>query len=368
VIAVMLKALPEVGHCICIDRAAPVADDLVANSRLHIIAPQVLEFTPREARQLIVRRLHYAASYLDLAAAQGRAADLATYAHQVAVTAAQALADDAAFDRNSYESAAGVEPPLVKISVLAAFRVEVDGRELELGAKAPIKSLDILRALAIAPTRSCALADLYEWFWPDADGDLAKAACDQALHRLRKLLGNAAQVTQRNGRVHLRGDNLCIDLDEWEVALQAGLRPLSEQQESERGMEDAFRSFPGPLVECDRSTPWMQSAAERVRGKFIELTARLARAYEGRGAHARARALYLRAIDMYPTCSRCYESLIRGSLAQGDVPRAIEDYRRYERMLRASGIQPAVAIQSAIKQAMHAPLRVESTHQAFALA
>jgi DNA-binding SARP family transcriptional activator len=371
VIEAMLRTLPRSVRCILVARAAPSQrfDDLVADGRLRIVAEDVLKFTPREARLLIVQRLRIAASMIDVSAAQGQAAGLAILARQLAATAAQALEGDDAADVKPRERAdRKAEPQLLKIDVLGSFRIELGGRTLDLGAKTPAKSLDILRALAIAPNRSCTLDDLYDWFWPDADGDQAKAACDQALHRIRKLFGDALCVTQRNGRVYLSAANLCVDLDLWETALRAALRPADDKDAAERAMERAFKTFPGPLVQCERATLWLQGAAERVRGKFIELATRLARAYEMRGAHARARSVYLRAIDMYPTCSRCYESLIRSALTQHEYACAFEDFRRYERMLRASGAQPAVAIQTAVKQAMNSQSSAQSIRQSFALA
>lgn len=245
--------------------------------------------------------------------------------------------------------------PLLMIHVLGEFRLDLNGCPLEFGVRTPIKSLDILRALAIAPNRHCAVENLYDWFWPDADGDQAKAACDQALHRLRRLLGDISLIVCRDGRVQLNATKIRVDLEEWEAELQRALRPVDRVPESVCAMERAFALFTGPLTASDRATLSVQNAAERVRGKFIELTNRLAQQHESLGNHARARAVYLRALDMYPTCGRCYESLIRGRLAQHDTVSAIEDYRRYERMLRATGHgQPSATIQALVNQAMAA--------------
>ena len=250
---------------------------------------------------------------------------------------------------------------MLKICVLGVFAMELDGRSLIVGAKTPTKALDIVRALAIARNRSCALEDLYEWLWPDAEGDLAKAACDQALHRLRKLLGKSVPLMQRDCRVQLPGAAVWIDIEQWESTVRSALQPADAAGNCESRMEGALAMFTGPLVQWGRSATWTQDAAERVRSKFIELTTRLAKLYESQGAHARARATYLRALEMYPTCSRCFELLIRNRLAQRDIACAIEDYRRYERMLRvaSSGELPA---QSLLREVMAA--RVRDAHRA----
>ncbi|MDH0866742.1 hypothetical protein [Mitsuaria sp. GD03876] len=95
-------------------------------------------------------------------------------------------------------------PWALRIRVLGGFAVERDGVPLEPGAKTPARSLDILRMLALARDHTCALVDLHDAFWPDADGDRAKAACEQALHRLRRLLGDAELVVQRGRQRALR--------------------------------------------------------------------------------------------------------------------------------------------------------------------
>ena len=94
-------------------------------------------------------------------------------------------------------------------------------------------------------------------------------------------------------------------------------------------MQRALTEFGGPLFHSERAAAWALPAIERVRSKFIELANRLARRFEGRGDHAGARAVYLRAIDMYPTSAVCYEGLIRNRIAMQDQAGAIEDYERF---------------------------------------
>jgi hypothetical protein len=69
-------------------------------------------------------------------------------------------------------------------------------------------------------------------------------------------------------------------------------------------MQKAFDEFAGSLLESEGAAAWALPAAERVRSKFLDLAERLARHEEARGDHAAARAVYLRAIDKYPTSAR----------------------------------------------------------------
>lgn len=237
----------------------------------------------------------------------------------------------------------------LRIGVLGEFRLEVGSSPLNPGAKAPTRSLDILRALAVARDHTCALDDLYEWLWPDAEGPQAKAACEQALHRLRKHLALPDVIVQREGKLSLAAEQVWIDLDEWERDLTVALRSAHNGGNAAGAMQSAFDAFGGPLFQNERAASWALPAIERVRSKFIDLATRLARAREAAREWAPARAVYLRALDMYPTSTRCFEGLIRNRLAQGDEAGAREDYERYVRILEATQAEaPSPAIRALV--------------------
>lgn len=235
-------------------------------------------------------------------------------------------------------------PWTLAVHVLGGFRLERDGVPLDPGPKPPTRSLDILQALALARDHSCRLEELQDWFWPDADGDRAKAACEQALHRLRRLLGRSDLVLQREGRLRLAPDRVWVDLDDWEDRLRQGLAEAGP--DSDRLILD----FPGPVQPRGGDAGWSLPAADRLRDRFLDLALHLGRRYEQQGDAGRARGLYLRALDLYPGSARIHEALIRGRLAQADTAGALDDYERYERMLRTvPGTAPSAAIHSLVK-------------------
>ena len=99
----------------------------------------------------------------------------------------------------------------------------------------------------------------------------------------------------------------------------------------------------------ERAASWWLPAAERVRSKYTELARRIGKQYESLGELAQARSIYLRAIDFYPTSELCYEALLRARLAQGDTAGAVEDYRRYERVLETTRqARPSPAIRALV--------------------
>ncbi|RWN62554.1 hypothetical protein [Mesorhizobium sp.] len=238
----------------------------------------------------------------------------------------------------------------LKVHVLGGFRLELDGNPLNLGAKPSTKALDILRVLAISKDNTCSLETVQDWLWPDLDGDQARAACEQALHRLRKLLGRTDLIVQREGKLRLASDKVWVDLADWDARLKsvttangeaAGLRPEAEA---------LFLAFPGPLFLHERASFWSLAAAEKVRRDLIDLGLRTGQRLETTGNVQEARSIYLRALDLYPDAGPVYKALIRERLSRGDVEGAVDDYARYERALRGAGeAAPAAEIRALVE-------------------
>ena len=235
----------------------------------------------------------------------------------------------------------------LKVHLLGEFRLDRDDAPVDFGPKPLTRSLDMVRALAVAKDHTCTVQQIYDWLWPDADGDRAKAACEQALHRLRRLLGRTDLIVQREGRLRLAPDKVWVDLDYWEAKLARVLS--SDPNQSTRDMERVVTEFPGPLLSNEPRASWLVPVSERVRRSFIELVLRLGKSFEEHGDPRKACEVYLRALDAYPTSERCYEALLRGRLAVGDAAGALEDYDRCERIL-ASTLQarPSPAIRALV--------------------
>jgi DNA-binding SARP family transcriptional activator len=247
-------------------------------------------------------------------------------------------------------------PWALRVHVLGEFRLELDGVPLDLGPKPSTRSLDIMRALAVAKDHSCASQQLYDWLWPDHDGDRAKAACEQALHRLRRLLGRADLVVQREGRVRFAADQVWVDLDHWEGAVAPDLRRQAADTIPDEALERALTEFPGPLLRNEPGPRWLTSAAERVHRSVVEIALLLGARLSRRGETSRACEVYLRALDAYPTSERCYDALLRARIAAGDTAGALEDYRRYARIVESTLIaKPSPAIRALVAPLLNLP-------------
>lgn len=188
--------------------------------------------------------------------------------------------------------------------------------------------------MAISQDQTCSLEALQDWLWPDLDGDQARAACGQALHRLRKLLGLPDLVIQREGKLRLAPDKVWVDLADWETRFKLA---LASNATAGPGLEQLFFQFPGPLLLHERSAAWFLPVAERTRRELIELALRIGMQCKARKDAEKARTVYLRVLDFYPDSVRIYKALIQGSIEQDDVAGAIEDYSSYERTLSVSG-------------------------------
>jgi LuxR family maltose regulon positive regulatory protein len=242
-------------------------------------------------------------------------------------------------------------PWSIKVRVLGDFRIEREGVAVELGAKAPTRALDILRMLAVSKDHACSLETLQDALWPDLDGDQAKAACEQALHRLRKLLGAGDLIAQREGRLRLATDRIWVDLANWEARLQQLSNAELSEAAARAQLERLFRDFTGPVQFRGLASTWAQPVAERVQNKFVELAIRLGKLSDGRSAQG----YYLRALEIFPHSARLSHALIQARLAQGDNAGAIDEYSRYERMLKASGEDdPSPAIRALVQPLLKA--------------
>jgi DNA-binding SARP family transcriptional activator len=197
------------------------------------------------------------------------------------------------------------------VHVLGQFRIDRDGAPLELGLKPPTRSLEIVRGLALSKNHVCSLQQLNDWLWPDADEDQAKAACDLALHRLRRLLGRTDVLVQRGGKLRLDPEKVWVDLDEWQTRLERVLISDAAATMTDAEMRAAVWEFPGPAALGDPPAPWAGGAEERLRSRFIEVALRLGRRFEAEGDLAQARETYLRALEAYPSSERCGEALRR---------------------------------------------------------
>jgi ATP/maltotriose-dependent transcriptional regulator MalT len=106
----------------------------------------------------------------------------------------------------------GSWPWAVRVRALGALEVEIGGTPMASSRKESRRLLELLGVLAAhgnTPVAQDAIADA---LWPDADGDAARNALDNALHRLRKTLGGDDRIVLRQGALALNPQRCWTDV------------------------------------------------------------------------------------------------------------------------------------------------------------
>jgi hypothetical protein len=114
----------------------------------------------------------------------------------------------------------------VRVRAFGGLTVEVHGAPMPSSRKESRRLLELLRLLAAHGTRPLALDRVADALWPDADGDAARNALDNALHRLRKALGGDDRVVLHRGALALNRERCWSDVDAVERRLD-GLSDLA---------------------------------------------------------------------------------------------------------------------------------------------
>ena len=137
-------------------------------------------------------------------------------------------------------------PWALRVHALGDWRVARADGPLPSGRKESRRLLELLHLLAAQGQTPIAQDALADALWPDSDGDAARNALDNALHRLRKWLGGDDRIVLRQGVLRLNPQRCWTDVCALEVALQR----MGEA--SVAGLPAALRTvcalYTGPLL------------------------------------------------------------------------------------------------------------------------
>lgn len=231
-------------------------------------------------------------------------------------------------------------PCAVRVFALGRFEILVDDVSLDYGRKSPKRPLALLKFL-IAHRGEASVEEAIDALWPDNEADAAANALDAALHRLRRLLGDAGRVALQDGQLRLDRGSIWVDAFDFEQALDAA---EDGGVDSQRLTTQALRRYRGHFLAADRAEPWSISARERLRSRFIRTTAAHGRTLEAAREFEAAATHYSRAIDIDDLIEASYQGLMRAQIALGQRGEGIASYQRMRQTLTAKlGLQPAVA-------------------------
>jgi DNA-binding SARP family transcriptional activator len=242
-------------------------------------------------------------------------------------------------------------PRPIKIYTLGRFSVLVDGKPLAFGGKAQKRPLDLLKALIALGARDVPEARLMEALWPETEGDLAKLSLNAAIHRLRKLLGADALVLQ-GGKLALDARFCWVDL--WSV--ERTLTALADARRVQPGADSwpycarLVTLYRGAFLEREVDAPWLLTARERLRSRFVRELQDAANALRESGQPERAIQCAEKALEAEPLAEELYRSLIRAQLAAQRPAEALSSFRRCQRMLVSHlGLEPTAETQALVQ-------------------
>ena len=110
-------------------------------------------------------------------------------------------------------------PWALKLQALGGWHVERSDGPLPVSRKESRRLQELLHLLVAQGDTAVAQDALADALWPDAEGDAARNALDNALHRLRKWLGGDDRIVVRQGALSLNRQRCWSDVAALELAL-----------------------------------------------------------------------------------------------------------------------------------------------------
>ncbi len=244
--------------------------------------------------------------------------------------------------------AASQWPWPVRIRSLGQFAVARDGEPEKPARKESRKPLDLLKLLLASGGKAVAVTHLCGALWPEAEGDAARNSFDNALHRLRKLLGGDRHVLLQSGGLALDAATCWTDVAALSDCLTQLEASLSEPA-SDVGMVElltladrALTLYQGDFLAGEDSLPDVQQTRERIRARWTRQLGEAGARLQSCKQPAQAAQIYQRVIEQQPLAEDIYRKLIQCLIAEGQLAEAYEAYRRCRQQLSVVlGLKPA---------------------------
>ena len=185
----------------------------------------------------------------------------------------------------------------VRVRLLGALEVEIDGAPMRSSRKESRRLLDLLQLVAANSPAMLAIDRITDELWPDADGDAAANALDNLLHRLRKALGGEDRVLMRQRSLALNPRLCWVDAAEIEhlVARAADAAPA----ELDRLARRIRRLYRAPLAP-DSRWPLLNTRRKALHRQAQRGLLQCAQGLDGAGRPAEATAAREPLPDLLP--------------------------------------------------------------------
>jgi DNA-binding SARP family transcriptional activator len=216
------------------------------------------------------------------------------------------------------------------------------------------KTMALLVTLVLEQPRGYQRRDhLCTLFWPESDAEHARGSLSQALHRIRRSVGEGVVETRGPEEVRVRPGSIACDVIAFEEAVDRG----------DHG--EAMTLYRGPLLlafhvhEAQGFERWLEVERDRVR----ELAGRAARGlaldHVARGELVEAESMATRALELDPADEAAVRELLNALAAAGDRVGAVRVYQSWAEWLRleleASPSAELEALANELRREAHAP-------------
>lgn len=183
--------------------------------------------------------------------------------------------------------------------------------------------------------------------WPDAEGDLARNSFDNALHRLRKLLGGDQHLMLRAGTLGINPGSCWTDLAALDALFVRAAAVADEPATLVAIAQQVLALYAGPLLPGDDGLQDVVAARGQLQARFVRELSAIGARLEALGQLEAALDVYRRAIEQDPLAEVLYRRLMSGLAALGRRAEAYEAYRRCRSQLSILlGVSPAPATEA----------------------
>lgn len=227
---------------------------------------------------------------------------------------------------------AAPHPPALAMYFFGSFRLYQDD---QLVADWPSqKSLAIFKYLAANRGKPVAKDILMDYFWADAETEVARRNLHQAIYALRQVLKrgwpNIASILFENDCYLLNpAFELWLDFEAFDNHIQAGRR-LEETGSISQAMTEysiAQELYPGDFLEDDLYEDWPNAQRTYYRGMYMDLLDRLCAYFIQQRQYYPAIILCQKILAKDNCAEQAYRNLILCYLAQGQRQLAIREYQ-----------------------------------------
>ena len=231
----------------------------------------------------------------------------------------------------------------IRVRCFGYFAVECNGKAMAQSRKESRKPLDLLKLMIALGGTAVRVDRLSALLWPDMAGDAAQNSFDNALHRLRKLIGER-HVLLQSGALSLNTATCSTDVAELTDCLRQAeaLTPTTEPSVIEQFVATALALYQGDFLVGDETYSEVMTARNRLRAMFVRQLSASGALLETRGRLESAVLVYRRVIEREPLSEDTVRHLMACLYKLGRTAEAREAYRSCRQQLSVVlGIQPA---------------------------